>query len=512
MSKDLSAPSSPGFSKRDFLKGTATTLALSALPLGARQALADKDWDLVVVGGGSAGLPAAIFAAERGAKVLVLEGSHRIGGTLDRSSGQLSAAGTTLQAAKGIKDTPDLHFEDVNRIAKSTGNQELVRLAVDNAADTIHWLLSLGWRPLPEHPVKGLGHEAYSIARYQWGPEGGMSVYRALEPAVIKLLNAGRISIIPQTYVTDLMLNMDGSVAGVTARGQDGNKSDYRARNVLLASGGAGGDSTMFEKLNGAPLYCRMAYPYNKGAGVTLGESAGGYVRGIENYLCNDGGILTDLDYPSPISAGAITDSARRQPWEIYVNVNGERFVQEAHESVDVREHAVLRQPGHRYWAIFDEQILEQAPPFITRWDTEQTRTAFGKHHMLTRANTLSELARWAGVNARGLEASVAAYNAAQASGQDPAFGRTHMPVPIAKPPFYAVRLQGYSILTYGGLAVDKGLRVQRRDGSVVPNLYAAGELLGKGSLSGHAYVGGMSLTPALTFGRLIAQRMQLPA
>ena len=62
------------------------------------------------------------------------------------------------------------------------------------------------------------------------------------------------------------------------------------------------------------------------------------------------------------------------------------------------------------------------------------------------------------------------------------------------------------------GFSAPVKLRVQRSDGSAVPNLYAAGEILGKGSLSGHAYVGGMSLTPALTFGRMIAQRMEIPA
>jgi fumarate reductase flavoprotein subunit len=307
-----------------------------------------------------------------------------------------------------------------------------------------------------------------------------------------------------------LITTVDGQITGVTARGQDGAKLDYQARNVLLASGGAGGDPAMFEKLNGAPLYCRWAYPYNKGAGVTLGESVGGYVRGVENYLCNDGAILSDMAYPSPVSASAVTDSAKRQPWEIYVNVNGERFGQEAHPSVDVREHNVLKQPGHRYWIVFDDQILDQAPPLIAGWDRDAIRRAFGKHHMFARGDSLLELAKWAGVDADGLQRSVAAYNAGQSSGED-GFGRTHTPLPIARPPFYAVRVQGFSILTYGGLAVDQTLRVQRGDGSVVPNLYAAGEVLGKGSLSGQAYVGGMSLTPALTFGRLIAQRIALP-
>ena len=81
------------------------------------------------------------------------------------------------------------------------------------------------------------------------------------------------------------------------------------------------------------------------------------------------------------------------------------------------------------------------------------------------------------------------------------------MPLPVANGPFYAIRVQAFSILTYGGLAVDDQLRVARKDGPSVPNLFAAGEVLGKGNLSGHAYVGGMSLTPALTFGRMISQK-----
>jgi fumarate reductase flavoprotein subunit len=494
-------------SKRDFLKGAATTLALSALPLAARQALGAEAWHLIIVGGGSAGLPAAIFAAERGARVLVLEGSHRIGGTLDRSTGQLSAAGTSLQAAKGIVDNPDLHFEDVFRISKNTVNHELVRLAVDNAPDTLHWLLELGWRPLPEHPVKGQGHEAYSIARYQWGAEGAMSVYRALEPVVVRLLQNNKITILTQTEVTDLIPGPNGSVAGVTARGPDGQKTDFRAANVAITSGGAGGDSAAFEKLNGAPLYCRMAYPYNRGVGVELGESVGGYIRGKQNYLGNDGAVLLDTDYPSPMSAGVLTNPADREPWEVFVNVAGERFVKEGEASVDVREHAVLRQPKHRYWIVFDQKILDTAPPVLNGWSREKMQTAFGKHHMFFKGESLEQLARWAGIDPAGLQASIASYNRHQAKGTDPDFGRTHMPLPVAEGPFYAIRAQAFSILTYGGLAVDDELRVARKDGPAVPNLYAAGEVLGKGNLSGHAYVGGMSLTPALTFGRMISQR-----
>jgi len=500
--------SASGVSKRDFLRGAASTMVLASLPLATRQALAADEWDVIIVGGGSAGLPAAIFAAERGAKVLVIEGSHRIGGTLDRSSGQMSAAGTSLQKAKGISDSPQEHYDDVMRISRNTADPDMVRLAVDNAADTIEWLLSIGWTALPDHPIKGQGHEDYLIARYQWGPGGGMSVYRALEPVIQNLMKEDKVTILTETQAVELMSDASGAVVGVMAEGPDGPKINYRGRNVILTTGGAGGGPEMFEELNGAPLYARIAYPYNAGGGVKLGLSVGGYIRGKEHYLCNDGGVLTDTNYPSPQLAAAMTNEEQRPPWEIFVNQRGERFTRECDPSVDNREHAVLKQPGHRYWAIFDDTILDQAPPFLRGWSTEDIRNGFGKHHMFYAAETLSELARWTGIDAGGLEYTVAAYNESQAAGKDPVYGRTHLPLPITKPPYYAIRLQGYSILVFSGLAVDTSLRVIRDDGSPIPNLYAAGEVLGKGTFTGSAYVGGMSLTPALTMGRLLGQKI----
>ena len=93
-----------------------------------------KNWDVIVIGAGSAGLPLAIKAAERGAKVLQLEADYRIGGTLHWSSGQISAAGTKLQRSVGIDDSPDEHFRDAQRIAKDSIDPVVLRTFVDHAA------------------------------------------------------------------------------------------------------------------------------------------------------------------------------------------------------------------------------------------------------------------------------------------------------------------------------------------------------------------------------------------
>ena len=147
---------------------------------------------------------------------------------------------------------------------------------------------------------------------------------------------------------------------------------------------------------------------------------------------------------------------------------------------------------GRVFGQLTREDIVEA---FETRWP------------VFFRADTIAELGAAAGINAKGLAETVARYNQGQATGQDQ-LGREHMPLPIAKPPFYAIKLHSWSLTGCAGLAVDDQLRVIRDDGSPIAGLYAAGELLGTGALMGRSIVGGMMVTPALTFGRLLGQSL----
>ena len=121
------------------------------------------------------------------------------------------------------------------------------------------------------------------------------------------------------------------------------------------------------------------------------------------------------------------------------------------------------------------------------------------------RADDLEALAHAAGIDPAGLLGTVATYNAGVDAGRD-ALGRTHLPARIERPPFYALQNHGVTLITFCGVEVDTSLRVRRPDGTVVPGLYAAGEVLGTAATSGHAFCGGMLLTPALTFGRLLGE------
>lgn len=496
-----------GMSKRQFLIGAGSV----AVGLAATRSLAakttSKRWDLIVVGGGTAGLPAAIFASRRGARVLLVEAAPELGGTLFLATGQMSAAGTKVQRLKGIKDTPQEHFDDIIRISKNTVDRDLVKLAVWNAADTFDWLWENGFEMIPEHPVAGRAHEPYSNLRYYWGVDRGMSIRDVLVHEIQPEIKKGNVSVLYRTKAKELLQQTDGTVTGLITEGEDGSVAHHDARNVLLASGGYAANPELFKELNGYTHYARKSYPFCQGDGHRMGVAAGGYLHGKQNYLSSFGAVMANASVPSDVILRVNTYPERRQPWEIYVNSNGRRFVREDIPSVDAREHALLDQAELRYWVIFDEAIRNEAPPIVDGWSPEEILEAVDTHAMFYRADTLQELASNAGIEAENLARTVARYNQGVLTGHD-LFGREHKPRSIAEGPFYAIRVQGYSVTSTVGLAVDAELRVVREDGNPVPNLYAAGELLGAGQTMGRAACGGMMITPALTFGRLLGERL----
>ena len=470
----------------------------------------DQRWDLIVVGAGAAGLTAATFAGQRNLRVLLIEASTELGGTLLVAHGQVSAAGTKLQAQKGIVDSPEAHFEEALKISKGTIDADLARLAIFNAGKTFDWLMDNGYEVLPQCPALSSAHEPYSVARYYWSADLGRGMARVLVKTVREQIERGTVTVQLRTRMTRLLQDASGAVIGVETEGEAGDRHTVAGNSVLLASGGYAANPELFERLVGVPLYVRAAYAHCQGAGLELGVEAGGYLRGREKYLSNFGWLLEDDHFPSAIIGRVNTYPNERPPWEIYVNMAGRRFIREDEPSVDVREHVLREQPKLRYWVVFDESIFERAPPIVYNWTREAMRDAFGRKFAFIKADTLAELARAMGVDAAAFCSTVEAYNAGVASGHD-AFGRVHMPAQIANGPFYAIRQQGGSVTSTVGLAVDAELRVTRRDGSVIPNLYAAGEILGSGQLQGNAFVGGMMAMPALVYGRLLGERL-IPA
>lgn len=468
---------------------------------------ATEQTDLLIVGAGTAGLPAAIEAARHGARVTVLEQADQVGGTLWRSWAQMSAGGTELQRSRGIQDSPDLHFDDVMRISKGTADRALVRLAVTHAPETVDWLVSAGFEMDPAAPAILYFHEPYTLPRTYWGVRGGRSVLEVLLPRFERAREEGTVTLHLNTTMTALRTDGD-RVAGVIAQGPDGTSRDIDAGAVVLTSGGYSGNADLFPRLTeGAPLVGPGA-PTSTGTGILAALDLGARTRGGDLFLPTYGGVLLpdSTARTHPLDDYPQLTPQSRPPWEIHVNERGERFVAEDSDSVDVRETALLDQPGLRFWVVYDDAVRQKAPPLLPTWADEDLAEAFANHPSFSTADTLDELAGQAGIDPAGLRATVAAYNEAVATGRDE-WGRTHLPLPIERGPFYAVRNHGSTLKSPAGLVVDERLRVLGPTGPMT-NLYAAGEVLGGSTLSGKSFVSGMSVTPALSFGRLLGRRL----
>ncbi len=460
-------------------------------------------WDVIVVGAGSAGLPLAIRAAERGARVLQLEADYRIGGTMHWSSGQISAAGTRLQKLHGIEDSPDEHYRDAQRIAHGRIDPLVLRLFVDNAAPTIDWLMDLGFKPAPGTPVAGEAHEAYDTRRYLWGTNKAVSIIETLKPVHDRLVQKGRIDLRLQHRFTGFLTNSRGQVTGVRGSTPNG-EVEFQGTNVVLATGGYAANPKLWQQLTPKIPLCSHVNPYARGDGLVAARALGAHVEGSEKFLCTFAGYLDD---PKDGRSGqflALSPKARTI-WEMFVNSDGRRFMQEDHPSIDYRERSLLRQKGMAMNVVLDHGILMNSTP-MTLETQEAYRAKFGKHHAFVKAKTIPELAKKLGVPTANLRRSIAEYNAAVDAGHDKRFNKHFLIRRIEQAPFYGIRAQGITVLSPAGVRVDKQLRVVGPNGRGIRNVYAAGEVLGFGRTSGDAFVGGLSLTPALTFGKMLGE------
>jgi fumarate reductase flavoprotein subunit len=465
----------------------------------------EMTWDVIAVGAGSAGLPLAIRAAERGARVLQLEADYRVGGTLFWSAGQISGAGTRLQKAQGIEDSPDEHFRDAQRIAHGQIDPLVLRLMVDNAAATIDWLMDLGFKPAPGTPVAGEAHEAYMTRRYLWGENKAISILDTLKPVHDRLVHAGKIDLRLQHRLKRLLTNGRGAVIGVVADTPNG-EVEFHGRSVVLACGGYAANPRLWAELTPKVPLCSHVNPYSRGDGIVAARALGAPVDGGEKFLCTFAGVLDKPTDPRTGSFLTLSPGARKI-WEIFVNSDGRRFMQEDHPSIDYRERALLRQRDMRMFAIMDHGILQNAAS-MTPDPLPVYRAKFGRHPAFVKAKTLAGLAQKLGIPSPALRRTVADYNRSVELREDRRWGKQFLIRPIAKGPFYGIRAQGITVLSPAGLKVDRELRILGANGRPIRNLFAAGEILGFGRTSGDAFVGGLSLTPALTFGRLLGEKI----
>lgn len=315
-------------------------------------------------------------------------------------------------------------------------------------------------------------------------------------------------------------------VAGVVAIQQGKPLRIGAQRGVILAAGGFEHNQAMREQYLPKPTRAEWT--------VTPPENTGDAIRAASKL----GAGLALMDHawwaPTIFVAGKEKRRAlfveRALPGCAMVNRLGRRFVDEAAPYSDIVSsmYADQEKTGANLpaWLVFDAEFRRKYPcgpllPAVVRPDS-----ALPKHWADTvyfKADSLERLAERIGVDAKGLAETIQRMNEYAASGRDPEFGkggndfdryygdRNVKPnpclAPIAKPPYYAMRIDAGDIGTKGGLLTDEYARVLREDGQPIPGLYATGNT--SAAVMGPSYPGaGSTIGPAMTFGFIAAHHL----
>ncbi len=440
--------------------------------------------DVIVVGGGGAGLAAAVEAAQHGASVILLEKLAMLGGNTIRSGGAYNAVDPERQGPQGIEDSIEWHYYQTLKGGDYKGDPALVAILVERALEGIHWLESLGieFRPNVFTVVGSLWPRAHLMKEV-----AGTGYIMGLEKAGLER----GVTILKNTRATNL-ITKGRRVIGVEAVDKDGNVLEFRAnKGVVLASGGFS-----------ANVGLRMEYNPKLDEKIGTTNSPGATGDGI--IMARDiGAALVGMEYIQLLPLGTPGDGALHNWVEagademIFVNKYGKRFVREDARRDDLTN-ALFEQPDSLMYVIVDSKCHTLTQGY-NNWG--QTADELVEQGYAFRADTLEELAAQIGVPADALVETVNNYNSYYDAGVDKEFGKELMKARIDTPPFYASPRVPTVHHTMGGIKINTEAQVIGIDGEVIPGLYAAGEVTG--GIHGTNRLGGNAIADIIIFGRI---------
>ncbi len=470
--------------------------------------MSEESFDVVVAGCGVAGLSAAASAAEKGGRVALLErapvrergGQSRYTEAYLRMKSLSEVSDDVIahlaQNGSGAID-PDLVMEaDRPRETRapyaralSLADPEVIEALAEGAGPTVAWLTGLGVK-FDFLPTQFLTRSQPRLLPIG----GGLALVEAMAARAEKL----GVRFFYETTAQRLLLDEDGGVVGLAAR-RGGRRILFKGKAVLACGGFEGNAEMQTRYIGPRSVYLRPICKgghFNKGEGIEMALEAGAAP-------CGDFGSY----HAEPIDprSGVSEPSVFIFPYGILVNKDGERFTDEAPGTVDAVYEGITRQifaqkEGVAY-AVLDQKHLA-IPNYRLAIRTDQPPIL---------ADTAFELASRLGVPGEALAATIARFNGACGKGafrpleldglatRGLAPQKSNWAVPLDEPPFHAYPIISSNVLTFGGVKIDARARVLDRDGVPIPNLYAAGEVVG---LYWGTYTGASSVLKGLVFGR----------
>lgn len=536
--------------------GVGATALVGATAQGTNIPQWNRVVDVVVIGSGAAGLPAAIRARDGGASVVIVEENFDVGGHAMISGGNVAlGGGTSLQKKHGIEDSAEQIYLEHTRPDHPSmryNDREVVRAFADHNVETFEWLIANGIT-FPDRPNNALQAEGTLTPRRQaprvWSTDlketingtAGSGLMRPLE----KSARAKGVEILLEHRMTKIIREnpTSGRVLGITATNlKDNTTVHIGARRAVIACTGGSSNNLVIRTIFDPRLteeYQVGCEPYSKQTGdaeqqgMAIGASLGSTSnQRNDSFLklqktafigCRYG--YSSFDPGSPVfhrAGGATGISVRDYQDVILVNMLGQRFYDEtassslsrpggavaiydyfaaALSSAVVEENGRKRRAGGPIWAIFDADAVSREkwdprPPFVDE-----------AHGYFFRADTLAQLAgKLAGnefqkvpMKPTALQETVTKYNLFVDMAHDADFNKPAPKYKIQTPPFYAAWATPILHDCYAGLRVNGKSQVIDVFGQVIPSFYCAGEsasgmtLHGLGRCMVGGYLAGMN-------------------
>ena len=461
------------------LKAAAEALAASGVQLTAKDAgqqsavREDETTDVLVIGGGGAGLTAAISAKEAGADVILVEKLSILGGCSAMSGGVFTRAAVEADGENAMSGEELYAF--LMETSENRADETIVRKYVDSSIDTFNWIY--------DNMVKN----PETASRYAMIPESIVSPRLPggggeIMGDIAEYAAAQGIDIRMETQGVELIAQ-DGKVVGAVVRYADGGEQTiYANGGVVLATGGfpSSADKLSMYSTPGAEKIASYASAGVVGDGLDMASKVGAKVE-----------FTDDWDTCGSFTLAFTGYTTSQMHYMALLNSQGKRFVNEANIQPTIytaMRHEIANGCENSFWFLTDDKIEPD-----TQWLMD--------HAGAVKAESVEELAQITGVPAQNLQETIDAYNAAAGTDTDQ-FGKPANYNKGISAPYTVVFVQPMRTTTIGGLSITDHAQVIGSDGGVIEGLYAAGEVANK-NFYGTIYTCGTAFGHALVYGRI---------
>jgi fumarate reductase flavoprotein subunit len=457
--------------------------------------------DIVIIGSGC-GLAAAVAAAEKGARVILLEKRRKPGGNTAMARG-LMAVESPLQKRLNIEARKEDIFRTAMEYSHWKIDPRIIRTIIDKSGETFQWLEQSGVRfsDVP-HFYNNQVPRIYHI------PDGyGARMIKML----IQRGNKLNVRFFYQTSAKKILTGKKGKIVGIQAATKN-EEIRIKTNSVIIATGGYSGDKELMKKYY--PYYSEDMQLNGKpgtGDGLRMAVDAGAATEGLG--IC----MLCGPFFKGSLRVHLVAVESNT----VWINQKGDRYIDESNTVYSEVGNALNRQPGRISFTLFDEEIkqyfIEQGlikgvhrfyPPTTKMKDLNKHLQTESEKGRILISHSLKTVAQWIGADFKALKNSINGYNDCCDRGYDEMFGKDHKYLqPLRTPPYYAIKCNPGYHGTVGGIKINHRMEVLNQQDTPIPGLYAGGNDVGGWTSDTYCYVlSGTALAFAINSGRIAGE------